>query len=141
MPSLIQDFAFYLSARARWDVRCEFVATCWAPAVLHPYAEAVFVHQIPTGPRAESERVIQVTDMDGHGGFSASGEPRIFEEPDYYRRSPASERLPRDLLARYAAAVGVAVDNPGWWDGPVTVVTEQDRKPHTPADPGQEGAV
>lgn len=129
------DVAYCLEARADLDLGCEFVATCWEPETPSSLAGATFVHFKPgltvgsTGRRPADRRVVQTSDQDGRWEFDANGPIRAFEEPEFYERRRKSERLPRELLARYAAAVGVPVDDPNWWDGPVTVATASIRPP------------
>lgn len=129
------DFAFHYAGPAYLALGCEMVATCWQPETPFTLAAAEFAHQreIPVPPQRrfrgseprepEDLRMVQVSDQDGRWVFAASGEPRAFEDPEHYERRRKAERLPRDLLARYAAAVGVAVDDPSWWDGPVIALT------------------
>jgi hypothetical protein len=133
---LADDYVDRLAARAFFDLRCEFVGCSWRPTTRVAEAGAAFVHQRASprtwGRRVEDRRTVEAGQVGGY--FSAVGEPRAFEEPEYYERRRTIERLPRELLARYMAAVGVAVDHPGWWDGPVTVVAQANRTP-LPHDP------
>jgi hypothetical protein len=128
------DVSPYFAARAYFDLGCELVGVMWEPAGDHVDPGALFVHQraVPrqarrwhqrTRPREpEDLRVVQSVLHEGRWEFSATGRPRDFEEPEHYERRRKAERLPRELLARYAAAAGVAVDDPGWWDGPAIAI-------------------
>jgi hypothetical protein len=128
------DIGQYFAARAYFDLGCDFVGVMWEPAGTHVDPGAEFVHQraIPIPPRRrlqrsaprepEDLRVVESKLHEGRWEFGASGRQRDFEEPDHYERRRKAERLPRELLARYAAAVGVAVDDPGWWDGPAIAI-------------------
>jgi hypothetical protein len=128
------DVGPYFAARAYFDLGCEFVGVMWEPAGTYVDPGAHFVHQraIPIPPRRRFQRTkprepkdlrfVESKLHEGRWEFGTSGPQRDFEEPDYYERRRKAERLPRELLARYAAAVGVAVDDPGWWDGPVIAI-------------------
>lgn len=128
------DTGPYFAARAYFDLGCELVAVKWEPAGNHVDPGAQFVHQraIPLPPRRrfratpprepEDLRTVQSLLHEGRWEFDATGRPRDFEEPEHYGRRRKAERLPRELLARYVAAVGVAVDDPGWWDGPAIAI-------------------
>lgn len=144
---LTGDFARHLAVRAYYDLGCEFVGCCWQPATPFWDGGATFAHeraiprmrrrfgrQSPAGK--EDLRSVETGDVGGY--FYARGELRPFEEPQYYERRRTVDRLPRELLARYAGAAGVAVDDPEWWDGPVTVAAETNRTPlphEQPVDP------
>lgn len=126
------DIGPYYAARAYLDLGCEFVGVVWEPAGTDIDPGAEFVHQraVPLPRRlvgrkrreAEDRRVVESKLHEGRWEFNTSGRPRAFEETDHYELRRKAERLPRDLLARYVAAVGVAVDDPGWWDGPTIAI-------------------
>lgn len=137
------DFAFHHAGRAYWELGCEFVATCWQPATPFSFAAAEFAHESASPrrllrSRQRDLRFVQTSDQEDGWDFNTSGQPRPFEDPEYYKRRRKAERLPRELLARYAAAVGVAIDDPAWFDGPVVVVAKSKRtsdRSETPVDP------
>jgi hypothetical protein len=129
------DFASHYAGRAYYALGCEMVATCWRPATPFSLASANFAHQtvsrLPPRRWLQARRLqdpqhlrhVQTSDQVGRWEFTPAGEQRPFEEPEYYERRRKAERLPRELLAHYATAVGVAVDDPSWWDGRVIALT------------------
>jgi hypothetical protein len=121
------DIAGYMRARAEFDVHCEFVAVEWVPKTTRTLPGAGFVHyrparrRLPFGRPEPDLRWITVGDQGGRWEFDVSGEPREFEDLAHYRARRKAERLDVPLLGRYLAALGVAVDDPGWLDGPTAV--------------------
>lgn len=121
------DIKGFMSDRAQLDLRCEFVAVEWMPKSTKSLAGASFVHYRPSEsglklfsrPRNTDRRWVQTSDQDGRWQFDASGDSRPFEEFDRYEVRRKAERLPRELLGRYLAAVGIPVDQDGWLSGPV----------------------
>jgi hypothetical protein len=126
----IGDVIGYLQARARLDLRCEFVGVEWAPHTGDVSANAQFTHYRPAKRLFGSEpppgdlRWVQASEQDDGWDFSESGPPRDFEEPDRYTARRKADRLPYEVLRRYLAAVGVPVDDGGWLSGPVAVAVK-----------------
>lgn len=121
------DIRGFMQARARYDLRCEFVAAEWIPNNSRSLAGAAFGHyrparrRLPFGRPEGDQRSVEASDQDGRWEFDAVGEPREFEEPEHYQARRKADRLDLALLGRYLAGVGVPVADPAWLDGPVAV--------------------
>jgi hypothetical protein len=131
------DVVGFLQARARLDVRCEYVGLEWMPATPEVFGNATFVHFLPPPQRLRrpaapgDTRWVQTSDQDGGWEFYASGVQRPFEEPDRYRARRKADRLDLDLLARYLRAAGIQADDPGWLHGPAVMAVRSEHRPGT----------
>jgi hypothetical protein len=129
----VGDVIGYLQARARLDLRCEFVGVEWAPHTGVVSANAQFVHYRPAKRLFGSEpppgdlRWVQASEQDEGWEFDASGPVREYEELDRYTARRRAHRLGYDMLGRYLNAVGVPVDAEDWLGGPVAVAVKPPR--------------
>jgi hypothetical protein len=120
----------WLQARARLDLRCDLVWTTFRPAGADVEPQARFgdyrvappAEPIPSHLRQTNELTVDVL-RDGHGwSFHRLGPPRPYEEERFYRERSTADRLPFDLLARYAAATGLPIGDLGFLSGPVATI-------------------
>ena len=120
----------WLQARARLDLRCDLVWTTFRPAGTDVEPAARFgdyrvappAEPIPSQLRQTNELTVDVL-RDGHGwSFHRLGPTRPYEEERFYLNRTKADRLPFDLLARYAAATGLPIGDLDFLAGPVTTI-------------------
>ena len=120
----------WLQARARLDLRCDLVWTTFRPggtdvepaARFGDYRVAPPAEPIPSQLRQTNELTVDVL-RDGHGwSFHRLGPARPYEEERFYLNRTKADRLPFDLLARYAAATGLPIGDLDFLAGPVTTI-------------------
>jgi hypothetical protein len=134
------DVAGYWFARARLDVECDYLCYQWIPSSPASMAPADRVlgcasfldyHHVrrPLIGRQErpDKRSIQTSDQGGRWDFDLVGQPRPYEQPEYYERRRKAQRLPLELIEAYLAACGIPVRRADWLSGPVTVAAERGR--------------
>ena len=120
----------WLQARARLDLRCDLVWTTFRPAGadIEPaarfgdYRTAPPVEPIPTHLRQTNELTVDVLRDGRSWSFHRLGPPRPYEEERFYRERTMADRLPFDLLARYAAATGLPIGDLDFLSGPVATI-------------------
>jgi hypothetical protein len=122
----------WLQARAQLDMRCDLVWTTFRPAGTDVEPEARFgdyrvaspAEPIPADLPQINELTVEVL-RDGHGwSFHRLGPARPYEEERFYREPTAADRLPFDLLARYAAATGLPIGDLDFLSGPVATIPQ-----------------
>jgi hypothetical protein len=102
----------------------------------------IAIHQPPTkvghastqlqllGPEGEPPllyvRTLAAHAEDGRWSWDTSGAPLPFEDPSRYRARRVRDRLTRDLLVAYLAALGITVDDDARY-GPAVLVTQRVR--------------
>jgi hypothetical protein len=64
------------------------------------------------------ERSVAVAFDGGKWRFEASGRVQAFEEVEKYSSRRVQDRLTPEMLARYCAALGVDLNNEGFYSGP-----------------------
>ena len=120
----------WLQARARLDLRCDLVWTTFRPAGTDVEPAARFgdyrvtppTEPIPSHLRQTNELTVDVL-RDGHAwSFHRLGPTRPYEEERFYLNRTKADRLPFDLLARYAAATGLPIGDLDFLSGPVTTI-------------------
>jgi hypothetical protein len=126
----------WLQARARLDLRCDLVRTTFRPAGTDVEPEARFGdyrvaspdEQIPSR-RQTDELTVDVL-RDGHAwSFHRLGPARPYEEERFYLNPSEPDRLPFDLLARYAAATGLPIGDLDFLSGPVATIPHPASRP------------
>jgi hypothetical protein len=129
----------WLRARAELDLRCDLIWTTFRPAGADVEPEARFGdfrvappdQPIPTDLRQTNELTIDLLRADHAWSFHRLGPARPYEEDRFYREPTKADRLPFDLLARYAAGAGLPIGDLGFLAGPVATVPD----PHPATDP------
>jgi hypothetical protein len=122
----------WLRARAELDLRCDLVWTTFRPAGTDIEPEARFGdfrvappdEPIPPHLRQTNELTVDVL-RDGHAwSFHRLGPPRPYEDERFYAERSKADRLPFDLLARYAAAAGLPIGDLDFLAGPVATAPD-----------------
>jgi hypothetical protein len=113
--------------RAQRDVQCDYLCYQWipaSPATVEPanrlLGGATFLEYRHARGRGE-KRSIQTSNQGGRWDFDMVGEPRPYEQTEFYDRRRVADRLPLELIEAYLSACGIPVDQDDWLTGPVTV--------------------
>ena len=122
----------WLRERAALDLRCALVRTTFRPAGTDVDAAARFgdlrteppAGPIPSDPRQTDELTVDVLRDEEGWSFHRLGPVRPYEEERFYRDRAEADRLPFDLLARYAAATGVPIGDLEFLSGPVATIPQ-----------------
>ena len=120
----------WLRARAQLDLRCDLVWTTFRPAGTDIEPAARFgdfriappAEPMPSDPRQTNELTVDVLRDEDAWSFDRLGPARPYEEEQFYREPTEADRLPFDLLARYAAATGLPIGDLDFLAGPVATV-------------------
>jgi hypothetical protein len=87
-----------------------------------PHAATQFWLCGPQGmPPLHYIRTLAAYKQDGRWRWLTSGTQQAFEQPEHYQRRRIRDRLSRELLVAYLAALGLHVDNPANFKGGVLV--------------------
>lgn len=78
------------------------------------------------------ERTVHASNDGGRWVFTERGTPQPFEEPAAYRVRRVRDRFTPEMLVRYARALYVALDDPGYFTGAAVLIKTGDKLP-----PGQ----
>lgn len=122
----------WLRERAALDLRCDLVRTTFRPAGTDVDPAARFgdlrieppAEPIPSDPRQVDELTVDVLRDEEGWSFHRVGPVRPYEEERFYRDRAEADRLPFDLLARYAAATGVPIGDLEFLSGPVATIPQ-----------------
>jgi len=120
----------WLQARARLDLHCDLVRTTFRPAGRDVEPEARFGDYRVAAPadpirpdRPQADELTVDVRRDGDAwSFDRLGPSRPYEEDRFYREPAEPDRLPFDLLARYAAATGLPIGDLDFLAGPVATI-------------------
>jgi hypothetical protein len=113
-----------LRERARSDLRCDLVRTTFRPAGtdVEPAARFGDLRTAPPGEPEPEEFTVDVLRDENGWSFDRTGPVRPYEEERFYLNPTEADRLPFDLLARYAAATGVPIGDLDFLSGPVATL-------------------
>jgi hypothetical protein len=122
----------WLRERARLDLRCNLVRTTFRPAGTDVEPVARFGDfriappgdPIPSDPGQADELTVDLLPQETGWSFDRLGPARPYEEERFYLSPTEADRLPFDLLARYAAATGVPIGDLDFLSGPVVTIPQ-----------------
>ena len=113
-------------------LECRGVIATHIPAGHYPYPATQFELFGPGGDALGYLRTISAGIYDeGTWRFDAHGEVQPFEDVARYDERRISDRLSRDLLLRYLAALGIEADNPDAYGQGILIETIADWRPRT----------
>jgi hypothetical protein len=119
----------WLQAKAL-DLRCDLVRTTFRPAGTDVEPEARFGDYRVAPPADQTDELTVDVLRDGDGwSFHRLGPTRPYEQERFYREPTEPDRLPFDLLARYAAASGVPIGDLDFLSGPVVTIPQPSNAP------------
>ncbi|HTQ45657.1 MAG TPA: hypothetical protein VMI75_23025 [Polyangiaceae bacterium] len=97
-------------------IGCEAVLATHIPADQYAYPATAFMMIAPrAAPPLHTLRAVRAGRYSERWEFYAEGEVQPFEEAERYGARRIRERLDREMLLRYLAALGIRVDDPTFW--------------------------